>query len=297
MSKMLMVGCLLLGSCVQGDEQVAKRIQVSQVNDLGIVALEIERSTVPNGEVFELRGLDANAREVASLRLLTGTISDLPDYLPGPSTVGSELVVTVKDTPVRMVTRQMHGFQIGPFTTALQAFLDLNEVAVNLKQQAHIVVNSPAAAETAYGGPTQYTAACIPTYLYTTPVSDLCCTTGYTGIGDAQVTFVRPSDGAVIVRTRNYNHAGAGCVGESGQGACTTDDCYYGPLGFTAPVVYTGTGTAYVYVRTIGASSECAYAFGTKPSGTEYGNVTGDQARGQSCPSGDPGGAASVWQY
>src|SRR5580704_8930122 len=110
MKQMTIIGCLLWGSC--SGQGSAQRIEVSQANDLGIVALEIERSTAPNGDVFELLALDANDSEVASVRLLTGTISDLPNLLSGSGTLGSEIVLALEGVPLRLVTRQTHSLQI-----------------------------------------------------------------------------------------------------------------------------------------------------------------------------------------
>src|SRR5580704_10626366 len=86
----IICGALCAASCSQPSQPV---IPVAH-NNLGVVELELDRTGEVDDSVFELRGLDANHDQVASVTLRIGTIADLPGLSPGVSgAFGSEIVL------------------------------------------------------------------------------------------------------------------------------------------------------------------------------------------------------------
>jgi hypothetical protein len=310
----------------------AQRIQVEQPNPLGIVTLEIERPDAPDGNAFELHGLDASGDEVASARLFIGTVADIPDHLPGNSTFGAEIDLVAAGTSQRLLTRETRLIKIGPFSGALGDFLGLSAVTDELSHEAHIVV-APAPAtgpssETTYSLVTE---ACPTSYEYSSPTAGGCCITGEGYEGEpleVESTMFVPASGANAgdIVTRSFNTAGwpstdgAPCTESNGTTACNSADgnCYYGPLGFANPVVTTGTGTAHITIYIGRNTNTCQGAFGGAGPNA-YGNVTGEWARSgansvgccsgggvcgtagapacSTCGGGDPAQFQEYWEY
>jgi len=224
MLKNCLLGVLLV-SC--GDGRDARRVDVA-ANALGVTTLEIAQGA----ETFELRGLDADDTEVASVRLRTGTIADLPTLLPGTGTLGSELVLAHRGAPSqRIVSRETHLFQPGRARDdAMQGFLELGEVTTALgAANIRVRPEAPATTETAYS-----VNGCSSGVLNTSPTAGQCCYTVGDGVmsywGDTYTEFVRGSDGAIVHRVQNPY--GTPCTDSDGVSPCSGGGCYYGPNGF-----------------------------------------------------------------
>jgi len=139
-----------------------------------------------------------------------------------------------------------------------------------------------------YAGPLHGTEACYGGELYDTPIADGCCTTTLNGAA-VETMFIDSVTGDVVVRARNRVDGGQGateCKEEDGTTTCTgsgsASNCFYGPLGFGAPGVQTGTGYPQIYI-TSGESDSCAYRFLPTKEPNSYGNVDGDNPHGLSC--------------
>lgn len=96
--KNIMVVCALAAVACNDGQRGPESIAVSHASALGIASIELDRSE----GVFELHGLDANQREVAGVTLRIGKIAELPTYLPGDDTFGSEIV------PITPAMRRRH---------------------------------------------------------------------------------------------------------------------------------------------------------------------------------------------
>jgi hypothetical protein len=321
--------CCIVGALGCSDARSGTQwIELSQANSLGVTALEIQQSGADGETVFELRGLDASDHEVGSVRLHIGTISDIQALLPGTSAFGSELIVTVEDQQMRMVSRQTRLFRVGPYESNLQTFLGLQEVTNSLQQQ-HIELNQPAGQEVAYGeGPPlggsscpikPHTEACDTGLLYSTPPADGCCmATGCDADVDESV-FIRPSDGVFIERySLEEGEVFSRCTSETGAKGCKDTGCYFGPLGWSPPQVFTVSGTPDVYIENIGSPGDGTMC-GMGAGGTNaYPNATGIVSRNTAgcCPNGtgpcgwadypacstcgttsDPTADVAYWQY
>jgi len=95
------------------------------------------------------------------------------------------------------------------------------------------------------------------------------------GVDNGQNTiFIRPTDGANIMRARNPT--GEGCKGFYGE-ACSGTACYYGPFGFSVASVFTYPGYPYGMID----QQFCNPSFYATPQPTYWANVTGVNPRGQ----------------
>jgi hypothetical protein len=137
--------------------------------------------------------------------------------------------------------------------------------------------------------------------LYVTPVAGQCClTTPAFGSPGNYITFIKGGTGGTTVVTRYRNPYGTPCTETNGTTPCTTSNCYYGPLGFSAASMQSvpNATVAETLWTSGGGGLSSTYICQGQTGGTPaYPDTTGNQPRTLSCPSGDPGGAASVWLY
>jgi hypothetical protein len=271
-------------------------IAVTSHNGLGVTELEVSHSASADGNVFELAGFAAGHDQVASVRLLVGTVADLPNLLPTTSTFGSEITLTYGGAVSnRLVSRETHRLQLSVNANPdLQSFLEISEVATTLQHEANIVVAHADSSEAAY---TYVARSCTASYLLASPIAGQCC---QQNPGALLSTVFKPTSGKNegLVITRYQNPEGTGCKAENGTGSCSGDSganpCYYGPAGFSNPVIDSGTGSDNIYVSNLEGLSICEAEPGVSPS---FGNVTGTVPRGEGCPGASPGSDAGGWDY
>jgi hypothetical protein len=262
---LLMLSCGIHG----GDEP--QQVAVKSPNSLGVVGLEIERSVAADGDVFELVGLAANHDQVATVRLRIGTIAEIPDLFSTTNPFGSEIVFTYGTASNQVISRETRLFHLAVNSNPdIESFLEINEVATTLQNEANIVVAHGATTEAAY---TEFTTqACVTSQILMTPLAEGCCET----VNNAHIEYVefkRGSDNAVVVRYAGAQNGYAGCTSETG-GTCMGAQCFWGPIGYGQPSI-AGTGASDVIVSVQqgdGLGKECE----VESSGTStYGNETG----------------------
>jgi len=271
-------GLLLAASCglAGGD-----RIELHDVNDLGVVAIESARFEDHGDQVFELRGLDAGDEPVALVRRRVGSIAELPQ-LPSVGDMGSEIIISVRDHQTRIVTRATSELELAPVEDpASREFVKLAAVSSVLRD-ADIIVTSRTTGESAF-----YQAVSCPSdYLLTSPLARQCCYDDWA----RDTLFINPS-GTKVYRTRNYY--GTGCKAMDGVSSCLGTDCYYGPNGFTrAQMQVPNAGNVWT-VQTYGGQFCTAYQ---DPREIIFPDVAGAYPAGQVCPGGN-NNSAGYWDY
>src|SRR5688500_12896346 len=112
---MLACGLALVAGCTTSETD--DRIVVSQRNELGITALDVNNFTEGDNNVFEIRGYDASNVEQVVVRVRRGTIPELSTEIWGADDTGTEVTVSLagQDAPVsRAVTRSRAAIEIDP---------------------------------------------------------------------------------------------------------------------------------------------------------------------------------------
>jgi hypothetical protein len=255
-------------------------------NDLGIVALEVQRFEENGDKIFELRGLAQGDDELAAVRVRSGVgIEGLP-----ADAVGSEITVSFAGNDTRLVTRALHEIELDGLEDlrSLQ-FVALPQVASALLK-ADILIDREASNrptdEVAYEE--IYTANCGSGQLLVTPVAKQCCYGNHNIAWQAATKFVNPSN-AVVVRRYNDVAAGARCKASNGTGSCSGDACFFGPHGYGVPTVTTGSGyprieVGYYYEEPgVLAKEYCKTAWYASPKPAIFPDVTGTLQRGGGC--------------
>jgi hypothetical protein len=256
----------MIAGCGVADDPVTRTDLAP--NELGIVAIETQHFVEAGDEVFELRGLDAAASQIALARVRTGAIADLPVGVNG-DTEGSELVLDAGGVQTRMISRALHEIVRANLPAELQSFVALDTVAATLDREAKIqfLVPEPTATDVAYTAGT----ACIASKLYSSPTAYQCC------VGQFLPEYAFVNANTIVLRV-----AGEPCLG-SGGGSCSGSACAFGPLGFAAPTLITGTGYAYtapVFVDPPFNFTDCTGGFSSTPiTDPWYGNQTGTIAK------------------
>jgi hypothetical protein len=286
-----LAGCVALitiASCQVESDPVTRTAVAA--NDLGVATIETQHVVDDGDQVFELRGLDAEAAEIAAVRMRLGQVADLP-AIAGRDSYGSEIIFTTggaDDTQTRMISREvvLHLLTKSQLSPTLQSFVALDTVASTLDQEAHIrFPTAPLNSEDAYAS-----SGCIASNLLSSPVADQCCVSSL----PLEYVFVRPSDGSIISRLGQSSP----CTSSS-NGPCNGGGCFYGPNGFSKPTITTGTGYAYIYqtwYHIVQAEYQgCATEFTSTPTTPTIGNVTGTAPRNQGCPGSSAGDGE--WDY
>jgi hypothetical protein len=268
---------LLAVSCTSGPEESA-RIPVARENGAGVVALEVQRYEDRGDRVFELRGIDDNGLEAASVRLRLGVIGDL--VKPDTSPLGSELTVAAGDASLRIVSRDQELFYlVGPFEPALDEFLSIAEVAKTLEKASIVTVAPPDVEEVAFD------MSAPASYLNQKPPGLQACYTGEIpiGIGGGSIRFTKLVDNTtppkVVERLRSYNGM-AKCASSSG-GSCSGTSCYFGPNYHASPRQITGTSpNVYPLITNNGI---CGVQWYSSPPTPVWPTVTGTFPNGCGC--------------
>ena len=294
--------CILFVPLLACLDQPTERTAVSQ-NDVGIASYQTERAEVNGNRVFTLRAFDSNERQLASLRLTTGSIDDIRTFLPGTDLEGSEILITMngrRDT--RLLTRETHHFHVGSESLLTDAtvahFLELPEIATALVNEGQLV--GPKAPKVSIADRPLLTTACPSEYLLTSPTAQQCCFS----YGDTQegTLFIRPDDRAMVWRERSWG--GQGCINWDG-GSCNGSDCTFGPNGFRRPyintwvdynqydLIYTDDHDPWSYDPRY--AYVCEYRQWEWDQPHEFADLNGSFPRDQGCPNGDDGNGD--WDY
>jgi hypothetical protein len=288
------LGLLALAGCVDGAarEGTANRIAVAEPNSLGVVALEIERSGAGADREVELRAVTVDHQTVAGVHIRSGVIPGLSNTLPGSDDIGSEIVFFSGDNQSRIVTRELNRFEFPPPADDrdVQELLSLEIARSTLAREANLIVNVGSATTDTSGDETSYNnvTSCYSTQLLVTPLAKQCC---YADGSVANMAFVNPNNQVVY----RYHRAGGPIACRNGNGStCSGTDCQYGPFGYGAAGIATGTG--YPRIESVwagynpggyGSPSEtfyrCSHAFYATPQATGYPDVTGVLPRGRGC--------------
>jgi hypothetical protein len=283
--------CLCMSVAIVGcGVSNSQEIKIGQANTLGAVSIAIDRLEVDGDNVFELHGLDAAGNQVASVQLRTGTISDLPDYLPGPTSFGSEIIFAAGGNHRRFISRETRVHDLAPISDpTIQAFVQLPVVSATLAHEAKIVVAPELSEEKAYTYPSY--ASCTPGDLLNSPVAQQCCESVNEvphSDGPFYITmFIRPSDGAAIQRQGKHDCSG----GSNGPlEPCSGSACMFGPNGFSRAVVTPPDPGDYW-----GVTANCGALEYTSPPTPIWPNVMGTFPRNQGCPGSSAG--SGDWDY
>ena len=260
---------VLLTGCVASPD--GERVSVDRANDLGVVALDIQRLTQGGDSIYALRGVDAQDNEIASVQRRTGTIEDLALYTKHGETLGTEVLFAAGSWHDRQISQDLEAVGVAPDNKTMQQFLQL--VSDRLVRDANIVLLTDLAVDTPY---VASATDCAPEFLLTSPLARQCCWTGYSG---GYTLFINPSWSAV----RRFGPHRA-CSAIDG-GTCNGTACYYGPNGFSRA----NLGSQYVNI--VNDNGYCAEGAG----GDGFPDTYGTFPTGQGCPGGNDYGAA--WDY
>ena len=304
-----------LASCATSE---GERIPVPEDNDLGAIALRVDRFVRGGDRIFELRGLNDRDEEVALVRLRIGSIPELSET----NGVGSELILAHAQDELRIISAAVDGRTISPEDVpALSTFLQLRSVRSALQAASIVVASTPD--ESAYSFTS--TATCTTSQVLSSPIAQQCCYT----------TNSFPSQGYTFFVAGGGNHSGyyvrrwgpgAVCTSSTG-GSCSGASCSFGPYGFQLPEFFAGSGTRrvlqHVYFTT-GDIRCISQDFASNPPPPSYPDVTGtggtacgcacdgsgqrcyDSSKPGNCPNapacstvGCPGGASGAgnWNY
>jgi hypothetical protein len=267
------------------DDTSTARIAVAEENDLGVVALDVERQQDDGNSVFELRGIGTHDEELALVRLTIGSIPEAAEQLRSvPGDLGSEILLVVGDARVRWLTREVQEFRIPPVdSAAMRAFLDLGAVSSALSSHANMRTQLTDSGNDVGEQPST-TMACPPSYMNTSPTAKQCCYDTY-----RYTTIITPAN---MFGFRQRNASGAACRSSS-NGSCSGSACYYGPNAFSSPALTDGLcwdGSANcIYKKVASAWSAqypdpyCAGARYGTPQTPSFADVTGTFTTGRGC--------------
>jgi len=265
-----------------------------ETNELDVVALD---SHVV-GDTFELRALDGNGTEVASVTRRIGA-------------GGSEIVISIGEETVTGVTEAIGLVRMPPLEAPFATLLEIPSVSALLARDANLEVPrqptiTPTTPDSAYG-----TSSCPPSKLVNNGiVAQQCCyATANQYTGQLPYTmFRRPSDGSLSYRVEGpYT-----CSDASGNHNCMYQGwpagmgCYYGPNHFTkasfwkyntyvriSPNVSTVTDIANGAPP---SNTQCTATWSSSPMTPYYPNVNGTAPMG-TCDGVTGGDPAARWIY
>jgi len=289
-----------------GISEPTHRIEISEHNELGVVALTSERSVVNGERLYLLEALDAGGAVVARVQQRIGHIADLDIHAPGPDDVGTEQIIGIADQEWRGITRErnVHTIPLLEQSTRYRELFTLDAVQAELAEQQTFVTFSRQ--PTPSGDRPLTTGPCNANDFLVTPVVEQCCGTVFTPYpGDPtstqRYTEYKPKSGnnAGLVLRRERSPYGV-CKSWNG-GACDGTSCYYGPNGSSMPTIYTNTYDQVIVVmwgqygdpeNPIWQDS-CGFQTGGEP---DFGGDTvGTFPRDQGCPGGNMGWG--LWDY
>jgi hypothetical protein len=283
------LGLFALAGCVDGEarEGTANRIAVAEPNSLGVVALEIERSGAGVDREVELRALTVEQQTVADVRVRSGLIPGLSDDLPGRDDLGSEIVFIADGNELRFVTRERNRFVVPPPEDRVLAEVISLEIArTTLAREANVIIDDPFAAADDSNDRAYYTQACSASQLLVSPLAKQCCYGPDTG--SPMTALIRPDNKVGYRFHRGQANGGPLVCRMSDGSSCSGSNCYYGPLGFTAPSLASGTGyprveTAIAAPTPGGTLYRCSHTFYASPQPPQFGDVAGVNGRACGC--------------
>ena len=253
----------------------AKRVDVTEANTLGVVALEIER----DAGNFELRGLTASGDEVARVEKRVGALAELNG--------GTELLVAAADHQDRFVTPGVQRIDLPRLSDpGTRAFVELAAVRSALADEGNVFVASagPERDESAY-----YTYNCPASWLLA-QTSEQCCASDiydyFGNLAGQQTVHVNPTylsrnANTLVFRTKNIY--GGGCKASDGYSACSGSSCYYGPNGFSMPLIQTGYPYWFTYSYVNYGQTYCDGGGSSYPVSPSFADVTGYFPAGYGC--------------
>ena len=296
----MVIVLLRAAACNTGSEP--SRIDVKD-NDLGIVALEIDRVEVAGNTVVVLRGLSTDGEERGSVSVTRGVVA-----FPGDKHLtGSEIVVAVDGSVQRALSRETRQLTFDAAIARqprIARFLALDEVVATLQREANVSATGMAARPTLDRAYQAY--SCDPADLMPSPLAQQCCVDG--DISYTHMVFLRDSQQTIVERMGApygctqfscedpFSHWK--CAGPEGE-ACAGSSCYYGPNGFARATLYPAA-PSYAYVAEYPpgySNSTCTWGYSEspEPSPAGFGDVTGTFPSGQGCPGGEDG--AGEWDF
>ena len=278
---------VVLAGCTGSDQ-----VDVSERNELGIVAVDVDRSDEAGNVVLVVRGLTSDGSERASVRVTRGLV-EFPD---NQQNKGSEIIVTVDGDPGRMVTRETRLLSYTARSPGEVSFLSIAQVGSVLRDRASVEVrlapSSPTPAkEVMYGMP------CVLDNLNTSPVAHGCCEQTYYSslygeyVPGATIFF---RDDQLVVSRANSDYGP--CKGSDGSD-CDGVNCFYGPNGFARAEFYGPTHSWQHYARVTDdeGSPFCNWDWWSSQLSSSFDDVSGNFPTGQGCPGGEDG--AGEWDY
>lgn len=310
----------VLAGCLGSTADRSTRIDVTEANALGVVALQTTHITNQVGSVYTLRGYTADQREVADVQLTIGAIPDIKEWSPdSTATVGSELLIDVAGAEARMVTLETRQFDLlsgGVNNDTIMAFLRIGAVTAALASE-HMIVQPAAPAASSGDDESPYycegcnhheAISCESFYLLNNGiVAGQCCedNMAYTLVTNYDTIFVVPltaprNPGAIVTREHNSNCTvglgsgnQCGCKAADGVSSCDGSACVYGPTGFeTASVWQPPAGEPYGHIgiettaptppNTVD-NEYCTTSFSATTVTNVFSNITGTATAGCGC--------------
>ena len=240
------VGCGTSGS--------SDRIEITEPNELGVVAITSTRGAEGGDHTFMLEGFDAEGAVVARVQQKIGHIPDLNAHVPGDNDIGTEQIVGIGDQTWREITRETRAHTVPLFepSTRYREFFLLDAVRTELAANQTLVGFGR---DGGRGGERPFvTAQCGSSQLNVSPVADQCCSSMFTPYPDdpqstQRYTEFKPESGnnAGLIVRRETSPYGR-CKSWWGT-ACNGRDCTYGPNGSSTASIYTGTQSYAVVVQ------------------------------------------------
>jgi len=280
MQMKLLIGCLFglaIGvSCAAPEQETTTRIVVTEQNELGVAAIEVDRFE-QNGDVFELRATNASGDQVGSVRLRIGEVAELP----GDDKTGSELSVTVGSELHRQVSRAQSDLTIvGGSAPAIEQFLQIEKIVALLDREASITVIAPVQAPDEIANAA---GSANPAWLNVTPLAKQAC--GYDQWSGCLSGLCMMFYYTMHVNAANkvvFRKKGYGACKSSSGGTCAGTACYYGPNGFNIWTIYSGSGYPKIYIDS-GTPTMCSYRFYSTPQTPAFADVVGTFPNGRGC--------------
>jgi hypothetical protein len=304
------------------DSTTTTTIDVREPNTLGVTTLQVTQVDHDGNLELTIEGLAAGARQLASIQLTAGHLSDVAAALPGHGDQAAELRISVAGSEdSRIATRATGRFVVQP-PPGTAPFLDLTEVSATLARFHVFVMDTagPTTEVTYLNGPPvlhlyfsekpapagDFTMPCPtddPTCVAPVlkPVAGQACQNTNTSSDAPTIVtaiFVPPTSslaGNVIER-----FAGPACTLSISTDSATCpapgtgpSDCYYGPGGFSVPTAYAPPAGEYAFITTasedfsnkytVSTGTTCTYSFVTSPPTPVFATVTGSSTNGCSC--------------
>ena len=236
----------------------------AEPNDLGIATVTVERTTVADGRLLDVRGLSAAGEEIAAVHMKTGQVLFNPPEKSFQIVVdGVDLALTSGGDQFKDVApdHYAHAITEAALGKALRSFVHLRTVAQEIAVESGITF-APVPAEQPYsaagpcnsdwflsGGPT---------------VADCCSNTTFSN-NLYQNAVISSAITSRFINATSPGGSATACKASDGSSSCSGNNCYYGPCGASAPsTIVNANGHVFVYVGT------CAWDDGGPTYGVDY---------------------------